>query len=215
MMNEISGAVETAGGAFFRDTVTAGTVIGRDQTIVINGFNGAQLEEVLGRLMDALGSERAAVCYEQAGDRLRVVGGAGPTIVLSKEAAEALSPVAARQGHAQAYLAALLVNPRFHRLGAQFVPLSGTVAWREDPLGWEDVPPEFTLLEPMGEGAQRQVRRNRLDDIQEATRLYDALVVLGAPGSGKTTALCKLASDAARQRLDGGDARLPILSLAC
>ncbi|MGH8571478.1 MAG: hypothetical protein ACREX8_02730, partial [Gammaproteobacteria bacterium] len=183
--------------------------------IVINGFNGAQLEEVLGRLMDALGSERAAVCYEQAGDRLRVVGGAGPTIVLSKEAAEALSPVAARQGHAQAYLAALLVNPRFHRLGAQFVPLSGTVAWREDPLGWEDVPPEFTLLEPMGEGAQRQVRRNRLDDIQEATRLYDALVVLGAPGSGKTTALCKLASDAARQRLDGGDARLPILSLAC
>ncbi|MGH2576146.1 MAG: hypothetical protein ACRDG9_00105, partial [Actinomycetota bacterium] len=120
MMNEIPGSVETAGGAFFRDTVTAGTVIDRDQIIVINGFNGTQLEEVLGRLMDALGSERAAVCYEQAGDRLRVVGGAGPTIVLSKEAAEALSPVAARQGDAQAYLAALLVNPRFHRLGAQF-----------------------------------------------------------------------------------------------
>lgn len=214
-MKKIPQSVEREGGAFVDGDVTAGTFIGRDQVIVLTGFNGAQLEELLSLLKDALGPRRAALGYEPTKEWLTVTGTGAPPIVLSKEAAAALVPVAARQGDENAYLAALLVNPRYGRWWAQFVPLAGTLAWTEHPPGWEDVPPEFTLLEPLGEGAQRQIRRTPLDDIHEATRLHDALVVLGAPGSGKTTALCKLAFDGARQRLDSGDAPLPVfVSLA-
>ncbi|HEC36294.1 MAG TPA: NACHT domain-containing protein, partial [Anaerolineae bacterium] len=131
-------------------------------------------------------------------------------ILLSSQAADDLMPVAARRADERAYLTALLVNSRYGRWDTRFVPLAGTITTFERPPGWTDIPPEFTLLEIHGQGPGRQVRRTRLEDITQATALYDALVLLGEPGAGKTTVLYKLALDAAHHRLTTGEGRLPL-----
>jgi formylglycine-generating enzyme required for sulfatase activity len=207
--------IRTEGGAVVEGDVSAGTFIGRDQIIVISGYTGQQLEQVLDRLREILASGQADLCADVARGRLAVAAPDAPHIVLSSEAARDLLPVAARQADERSYLAALLVNPRYGRWATQFVPLAGTLTTFERPPGWADVPPEFTLLEMSGEGPGRQVRRVHLEDITQATAQHQALVLLGEPGAGKTTTLYKLALDAARQRLTGGGGKFPLyLSLA-
>jgi len=207
--------IQTSGGAAVGGNVTAGTFIGRDQIIVLSGYTGEQLDQLLSRLQEVLGRGSANLCADIAQERLTVTAPDAPPITLSADAARDLLPAAARRADERAYLAALLVNPRYGRWAVQFVPLAGTLTTFERPPGWADVPPEFTLLEMTGEGPGRQVRRIRLDDLTQATAQHDALVLLGEPGAGKTTVLYKLALDAARQRLTAGTGRLPLyLALA-
>ncbi len=200
----------TQGGAYVGGDVTSGTFIGRDQVIVINGYTGADLEQTLTRLRAVLGQGQADLCADVAQARLTVTAPDAPRFVLSAEAAEALWAVAARQADVSAYLTALLVNPRYGRWATQFVPLAGTLTAFGRPPGWVDVTPELRLLEMVGEGPGRQIRRIPLDDITQATAQYPALVLLGEPGSGKTTTLYKLALDAAQRRLADEHARLPL-----
>ena len=208
-------SIQTGGGSAVVGGVQAGTFIGRDLIVVAGDYTGEQLEQVLARLREALRAGQAELCADVAQERLTVTAPGAPRFELSAAAAGALLPVAARQADEGAYLAALLVNPRYGRWARQFVPLAGTLTTFERPPGWTDVPPEFTLLEASGEGAGRQVRRVRLEDITQATAQHDALVLLGEPGAGKTTTFYKLALDAARQRLATGRGRLPLfLSLA-
>ena len=210
-MSDLS--IHTEGGAVVGGDVTAGTFIGHDQIIVISDYTGEQLEQVLTRLQEILGTGRAALCADIARERLTVTAPDAPPIVLSAAAAGSLLPLAWRRADERAYLTALLVNPRYGRWASQFVPLAGTLATPQRPPGWGDVPPEFTLLEMRGEGPGRQMRRIRLEDITQATAQHEALVILGEPGAGKTTTLYKLALEAAGQRLsaDGGEARVPLL----
>lgn len=65
-------------------------------------------------------------------------------------------------------------------------------------------------METVGEGPQKQIRRVPLADITKAIHTHPALVLLGAPGAGKTTTLERLALDAARQRLATGQGPLPL-----
>jgi len=208
-------SIETGGGAAVHGDVTAGTFIGRDQVIVISGYTGEDLERVLVILQEVLGAGQADLCADIVQKRLTVTAPGAPHILLSEKAAEALLSTAARRADERAYLAALMVNPRYGRWSTQFVPLAGTLTTFERPPGWVDVPPEFTLLEMRGEGPGRQVHPVRLDDITQATARHEALIILGEPGAGKTTTLYKLALDAARERLTSGKGKLPLyLSLA-
>ena len=208
--------VTTGGGAAIPGNVEAGTFIGRDQIIVISGYTGEDLEQALAQLQEILGSGRGELCTDAAKGRLTVRGeGSQPLVVLSSDAARDLLPVAARQPDEQAYLTALIVNPRYGRWSTQFVPLAGVLTVSECPPGWHDFPPEFTLLEVCGEGSGKQVRRVQLDDITQAMQRYAELVLLGEPGSGKTTTLYRLALEAAQQRLVAGEGKVPLyLSLA-
>ena len=202
-------STDTEGGAYVVGNVSSGTFIGRDQIIVISGYTGADLEKALARLREVLAGGEADLCADVARGRLTV---AAPRqrIVLSEEAAAGLGAVAARQGDVAGYLAALRVDPRYGRWATRFVPLAGTLTTLERPPGWADVTPELHLLEMVGEGPGRQLRRTPLDDIAQATAQYPVLVLLGEPGSGKTTMLYKLALDAAQQRLATGEGRLPL-----
>ncbi len=200
----------TGGGAAIQGNVTAGTVIGRDQIIVLGDYTAAQLETVLTRLREVLSHPGAELRADLAHSRLTVTAPDTPPITLSEQAAKALWPVAARQADDRAYLTALRLDPRYGRWAQQFVALAGILTTRELPPGWADIPPEFTALEVVGEGAQQQIRRVPLDDITQAIAQHAALVLLGAPGCGKTTTLQRLALDAARQRLTGQPGPLPL-----
>ena len=202
--------INTQGGAGITGNVAAGTFIGHDQIIVISGYTGADLERVLAEVRALLATGQATLCAHPAAERLTITAPTGPSVLLSGEAASALATVAAQQGDVTAYLAALLVHPRYGRWAAQFVPLAGTLTVQERPPHWAEIPPEFTLLELHGEGAQRQLRRIPLDDITEATAQHAALALLGEPGSGKTTVLYKLALEAARAGLNGEGAKVPL-----
>ncbi len=196
----IGGDLDNRGGAF----------IGRDQFSVFNIFTGEQLEEVLSRLIEMLAAGKPDLCADLRGERLTITPPGGPPNILSAEAARALLAHADRRGDVRGYLAALAVHPDTLRWGSQFVPLAGSLP-AEQPPGGRDVPPEFMLWEPHGEGASRQLRPVRVEDITEATARYPALALLGEPGAGKSTTLYKVALDAARRRLGTGAGPIPLL----
>ena len=88
--------------------------------------------------------------------------------------------------------------------------------------GWTDqiscreadstIPPEFSELRVHGAGPEQRIERVHLNDLFEALERHPAFVLLGDPGSGKTTALQRLVLDNAQACWDGEpDARLPIL----
>ncbi len=181
------------------------------EIVLIAGYSAEQLQTVLPRLREALADPQAGLRADPSGERITVTAPQSPTITLSQQAAADLLPAAAREGDEPTYLAALAVSPRYGRWATQFVPLAGMLAEQERPPGWAEIPPEFTELEVIGEGAQRQLRRVRLEDITDAVRRHPALALLGEPGSGKTTTLHRLLLDAARQRLTGQGGPLPVL----
>ncbi|WP_295394700.1 SUMF1/EgtB/PvdO family nonheme iron enzyme [uncultured Thiodictyon sp.] len=109
------------------------------------------------------------------------------------------------------YLAALLKHPAHTPWARRYVPLAGVLTEVQTPADWEDIPPELTLLEASGEGAQREVRRVPLPDITAAVERNPAWVLLGEPGSGKTTTLRRLLIDLARERLAAGAGPVPLL----
>jgi hypothetical protein len=204
-------SIHTGGGAYIGESVTAGTFIGRDQIVLIAGYSAEQFERVLPQLREALADPRAELRADPTGERITVTAPRSPAITLSPQAAADLVPVAAREGDEQTYLAALAVNPRYGRWARQFVPLAGSLTEQERPPRWAEIPPEFTELEVIGEGPQRQLRRVRLEDITDAVQRHPALVLLGEPGAGKTTTLHRLLWEAARQRLTGQGGPLPVL----
>ncbi len=196
----IGGDLDNRGGAF----------IGRDQFSVFNIFTGEQLEEVLTRLSEILAEGKADLCADLRQERLTITLPGGRPNTLSAEAARALLAHADRRGDVRGYLAALAVHPDYLRWGSQFVPLAGSLP-AEQPPGGRDVPPEFVLWEPRGEGAGRQLHPIRVEDITEAMARYPALALLGEPGAGKSTTLKKVALDAARRRLETGAGSIPLL----
>jgi hypothetical protein len=186
--------------------------LGRDPIVVLSGYTGEQLDQALARLQEIFGQGGAGLRADAGKARLTVRGRAPPSVVLSEEAAQALSGRSAQQADRRAYLSALLVDPRYGRWSRQYVPLAGRMSRTPGEM---DVPPVYASLEVSGHGAGRQVRRVRLDDITQATAAHEALVLLGEPGAGKTTTLLKLALDAAGTYLDGTGKRIPLfISLA-
>jgi formylglycine-generating enzyme required for sulfatase activity len=208
--------VETGGGAYVDGELRAGTFIGRDQIVVLSGYTGEQLAGVLARLREILATGAAELRADVRRGRLTVTAPDAPRVVLSEAAAESLALAASREADEAAYLAALQVHPRYGRWATQFVPLAGVLTTVARPPGWRDVPQAFTLLEVEGEGAQRRVRRVPVDDVIAPLDDYEVLVLLGEPGSGKTTALYRTALAAAQARLAGRDGgRIPLyISLA-
>jgi hypothetical protein len=174
-------SIQTTGGNYHEGAITAGTFIGRDQIVVLTGYTGEDLARVLDLLQGRFAAGQARSQADPVTQQLTIAAPDAPPITLSADAARDLLPVAARAVSEQAYLTALLVNPRYGRWASQFVPLAGTLSALSHPAGWGEVPPEFTLLEMCGDGPQRQLRRTRLDDITQALNQHPALALL--PGA--------------------------------
>ncbi|MGC4795745.1 SUMF1/EgtB/PvdO family nonheme iron enzyme [Micromonospora saelicesensis] len=203
-------SVSTEGGAFVNGDVNSGTFIGRDQIVVLTDYSQADLNQALAAVVSILRAPEASVRVAGRENRKTMaLSGGGTHAVFSLDAAMALSSMTAE--NQSSYLASLVVNPLLRRWATQFVPLSGTVTVVEDPSGILELHPEFSILHARGEGAERRVFRERISDISTVAERYDAFVVLGEPGAGKTTVLSKLALEAAGSRLRGGTGYLPLM----
>ena len=86
----------------------------------------------------------------------------------------------------------------------KYTPLAGiaTVETSTDvlTLGLPDMfmPTGFEKLVEHGFGPERRIERVPVDDLREAVLRYKRVVVLGEPGSGKTTTLWRLVYDYAK-----------------
>ncbi|GAB4450869.1 MAG: hypothetical protein Fur0044_46340 [Anaerolineae bacterium] len=88
-----------------------------------------------------------------------------------------------------------------------YIPLTGHLSWDWDDEGLQGHLCELTWV---GDGPQRQLKRERLADVTEAIHKHPAFVLLGAPGSGKSTVLRRLVRTAAQAYLAGHSPRLPL-----
>ncbi len=186
---------------------TAGTNLDQNTIIFLSGYSNTQLQQLRQTLDRSLPTGQAILRVDAVSERLMVLAPDTPAIVLSKEAAKALLGMASSENE---YLTALRVHPDYGRWTSQFVPLAGSMPLPPQAPGWSDLPPEFTMVESHGEGPSRQLQRTELKDISEATTHHPAFALTGAPGAGKTTTLYKLALDAATQRHETGQGRLPL-----
>ena len=115
-----------------------------------------------------------------------------------------------------AYLEGLLAQYRYW--AERYTPLAGIAevraAAQDGPrldLPMLFMPAGFEKLEAHGFGENRRVERVPVDDLREAVARYRRLVVLGEPGSGKTTTLWRLVYDCALAAKSDPHALLPLL----
>lgn len=73
------------------------------------------------------------------------------------------------------------------------------------------IPREFEVLARHGYGEQAEVRRESVVDLRSAVKTYRRVLLLGGPGSGKSTTLWRLAHDYATRARDNPRDPLPVL----
>jgi len=145
---------------------------------------------------------------QQFGPRIVVTGqGAHVTVTLQGENV---------RDRELAYLDGLL--QRYEYWLDHYTPLAGIAevraAVKDGPrldLPMPFVPREFEALQEHGFGGPVEVRRERVDDLRTAVAEHRRIVLLGDPGSGKTTTLWRLAYDYATAAREDGRAPLPVL----
>ncbi len=121
------------------------------------------------------------------------------------------------RGEELAYLNGLI--EKYHYWAEKYTPLAGIAEVRsaaaQGPrldLPTLFMPTGFEKLEEHGFGEQRRTERVPVDDLRDAVTKYERLVLLGEPGSGKTTTLWRLAYDLAVAAKADPQAPLPLLA---
>ncbi|MCP4536458.1 MAG: SUMF1/EgtB/PvdO family nonheme iron enzyme [Chloroflexi bacterium] len=115
-----------------------------------------------------------------------------------------------------AYLDSLLKSYEHWR--DHYTPLAGIAevraAVKNGPrldLPMPFIPSEFAKLTDHGFGERTEVKREKVDDLRAAVVEHRRIVLLGDPGSGKTTTLWRLVCDYAEDAREDAKAPLPLL----
>jgi formylglycine-generating enzyme required for sulfatase activity len=115
-----------------------------------------------------------------------------------------------------AYLDGLL--KRYEYWIDHYTPLAGIAevraAVKDGPrldLPMPFIPPGFEKLIEHGYGERAKIRREPVDDLRTAVAEHRRIILLGDPGSGKTTTLWRLAYDYALEAKADAQAPLPLL----
>jgi formylglycine-generating enzyme required for sulfatase activity len=117
-----------------------------------------------------------------------------------------------RSHEERAYLAGIMRRSRGY--AEKYTAMPGKVTVAKE--GASDQPPsppprpEFVELRKKGGGQQAEVERVPVPDLRQAIREHRRMVVLGEPGSGKTTTLWDLAYHYAQEAQENAQAPLPV-----
>lgn len=141
----------------------------------------------------------------------------GPVIVASQGAQVTVTVQGENlRAKEMAYLDHLLARYTYWR--DHYTPLAGLAevraAVKDGPrldLPLPFIPPGFEKLEKHGYGERAEVRRVPVADLRAAVAEQRRIVLLGEPGSGKTTTLWRLVYDYATTAKADGQAPLPVL----
>ena len=155
-------------------------------------------EQVLAQLLALLQDPSAGITLAGDARSSILLQGHGNSIVVNLHDVE-LTPTLERRlasrRDLRSYLLWLTVRPDFLKWERLFVPLQGHISL---PLAYsEEIPNQ------QGPAQQRDF------EITSALAEYDAFVILGSPGAGKTTTLQKIGFEQARHILAGRPERLP------
>ena len=116
----------------------------------------------------------------------------------------------------EAYLTDLITT--YNVWAEKYTPLAGIAEVQaeetEPTLGLSPLfmPSGFEKLVEHGYGPEKRIEREPVDDLREAVTKHRRLVVLGEPGSGKTTTLWRLVYDYAEAAQQDPTAPIPILA---
>ncbi|MCD4673503.1 MAG: SUMF1/EgtB/PvdO family nonheme iron enzyme [Anaerolineaceae bacterium] len=186
----------------FHEPVQIAEFIGRDQHIT--GFTAQQVEQII---------EKVLVFFREGANFLPVAGQGEAFAIECNGEKLVFKPGAAHQlaflRNTRAYLLSLTINREYRRWATCFVSLAGKMDVRQVTEGLPMVYTEW-IIPTGGEGLQAQPEQKRLTDIAEAMHSHPAFVILGEPGSGKTTTQQKVAFDEARRVLEGEQRRIPL-----
>jgi len=192
-----------AAGSTIHGDVTAATFIGHDQHNHY-GYSAEQVERLIEKVLAFV---QAGACFAPQLDQSLEAELDGERLVIAPDAASRLEKLRSPR----AYLLGLMIHPLFQPWGAHYVPLAGQMdlprclPGYELPMRYEEV-----ILPPPGSGPEAQLRVQDLPDITEALAKHSAFIILGDPGSGKTTTLAKIALETARARLNREPGRIPL-----
>ena len=161
-------------------------------------IRGAYVQNATNPLIAQLASDalRWQVCIE-----------AGDTLFVKDE----LAPRAVEQ----AYLSSLVA--KYAEWEQKYTPLAGMAAVEHRAQSARTIlspgfmPTGFEKLIEHGYGPEKRVERVPVDDLRAAVAQYKRLVVLGEPGSGKTTTLWRLVFDYARAAQEDPAAPIALL----
>ncbi|MCX6081864.1 MAG: SUMF1/EgtB/PvdO family nonheme iron enzyme [Chloroflexi bacterium] len=109
----------------------------------------------------------------------------------------------------QIYLTGLLLRETYAPWDRLYVPLSGSMLIRQ---AFDDLPVRYSeFIVPVDTAAGLgQLTMRPLKDITEAMQSHATFVILGAPGSGKTTTLQKIAFEQGRTCLKNPSGMVPL-----
>jgi len=102
-----------------------------------------------------------------------------------------------------AYLVTLVERYKFWREHYTPLTLTADVIVEQDLIPAPFTPAGFSILEERGYGPKATLESVRFDSLEKLSVQYQKLVILGLPGSGKTTALWELARIYATGNLQG------------
>ncbi len=184
-----------------RDVKCADFVAG-DQ-ITTYGFTAADVAQLIDRVLAFL---QAGATFVPRGETLHAEMG-GEALTFHPGAVKQL--IGRRD--LKSYLLALTVHREYQVWATKFIPLAARMDLRSAVEGL-DLPIAFSefRIPREGEGPEARITTVPLNDITEALSKYSAFVILGEPGAGKTTTLQKIAFEAARAILAGGESRVPL-----